>query len=67
MQVQTASFLADNGLVPVMSTTPNMTRILAARRKPNHTWGVEWDSGPLGYNAMVFMKAARGLAGTENR
>jgi len=24
-------------------------------------------SGPLGYRAMVFMKAARGLAGTKNR
>ena len=34
MQAKIASFSADNGLVPVLTTTPNMTRVLAARRKP---------------------------------
>jgi len=37
---QNRIFSADNGLLPVVSTTPNVTKILAARRKPNVYIGV---------------------------
>ena len=69
MQVKIASFLTDGGLLPVLTTTPYVARMLAARKETNAGHGsiAKEISGPIGYSAMVFMNSAGKLAGTENR
>ena len=66
MQVKIASFPADSGLLPVLSTTPNVARMNGPEEKPNYDLGIERGiSGPIEYRAMVFMNSAGKLAGTE--
>jgi hypothetical protein len=64
MRVKIASFSADSGLLPVLSTTPNMARM----NGPEETEAMEMAmgiSGPIGYSAMVFMNSAGNWPGRK--
>jgi hypothetical protein len=67
MEIKTASFPAANDLVPVLTTTPRLTKILWPRENHAIFGGTAMESpGRLDIRVNVVYECCGELAGTEN-